>query len=411
MREAEATWVGHLELGGTPALEGLSPSPLNSYERARVLVRVGGEPVGFVNLVVPPEGLDAAAVAVAACAQLRAAIARHASGTGATHAPSDRLAPVADSQPMSVVVCTRNRPDEIDACLESMRLVEYPSAEILVIDNAPSTDATRQACLRAARRDERVRYVREDLPGLSRARNRGLREARSQLVAFTDDDVSVDPGWLHGLARGFAREPEVGCVTGMVPAAQLENRAQHYFDRRVTWSARLEPHRWTMATGRAESPLFPLAAGVFGTGANFAVDATLARALGGFDEALGAGSPACGGEDLDIFVRVLRAGRSLVYQPSAIVWHRHRSDAAALRDQMRDFGTGLGAYLTKQCADRSVRADMLRNAGRGALHLAQHWRHARTSDSTSASLVCAELIGLACGPFALRRGRRRARAR
>jgi hypothetical protein len=69
--------------------------------------------------------------------------------------------------------------------------------------------------------------------------------------------------------------------------------------------------------------------------------------MGGFDTALGVGTRTGGGEDIDMFTRVLLDGYSLVVQPSAIVWHRHRDGLEDLRVQARSYGTGLGAWLTK----------------------------------------------------------------
>ena len=99
-------------------------------------------------------------------------------------------------------------------------------------------------------------------------------------VAFTDDDVLVDPLWLDGIARGFGGDPNVGCVTGLVPSAQLDTVSQRYFDQRVWWSTGIEPHVFDLATRAGESRLFPFDAGRIGTGANFAIERALIRDLG-----------------------------------------------------------------------------------------------------------------------------------
>ena len=101
--------------------------------------------------------------------------------------------------------------------------------------------------------------------------------------------------------------------------------------------------------------MFPFQVGAYGTGACFAVDRALGEQLGWFDEALGAGTPTRGGEDIDLFVRTLLAGRLLVNEPSAIVWHRHRSDLPALQSQARGYGMGLGAWLAKVAMDPALR--------------------------------------------------------
>src|SRR5262249_41654120 len=159
--------------------------------------------------------------------------------------------------------------------------------------------------------------------------------------AFTDDDVRVDSAWIDGLLRGFRQGSGVGCVTGLVSTATLENLSEYYFDSRVTWASTCEPHLYDLDKHRLDNPLYPYSAGVVGAGASFAVRAAVIRELGGFDEALGAGTATDGGEDLDAFVRVLLGGHALAYEPAAIVWHSHRSDLAALRKQMWGYGTGL----------------------------------------------------------------------
>src|SRR5947209_6858962 len=99
----------------------------------------------------------------------------------------------------SVVVCTRDRPDYLDRCLDALALLEYPHFDVLVVDNAPSDGRTREV---AARWD--TRYVQEPVAGLSRARNRGAMESSGEIVAYLDDDAIVDSGWLSGLAVEFS---------------------------------------------------------------------------------------------------------------------------------------------------------------------------------------------------------------
>ena len=103
-----------------------------------------------------------------------------------------RRAETADRPMISVVVCTRNRPQSLLATLRSLTAMSYRPFEVVVVDNAPSSEATREAVLAEYGGDPRVRYVREPRPGLSCARNRGIEEAAADIVAFTDDDVIVD---------------------------------------------------------------------------------------------------------------------------------------------------------------------------------------------------------------------------
>jgi GT2 family glycosyltransferase len=360
--------------------------------------------------MLPLAGQPVAAAEVAAAVRSQLVLPGGAPGSTAV-GEADHRVPAPLVEPITVVVCTRDRPAILGGCLEQLRGLTHGSFEVVVVDNAPANDQTRDCYSRTVGGDPAFRYVREARPGLSAARNRGLAEATTAWVAFTDDDVRVDPWWLDGIAAGIGRDPQAGCVTGLVPPAELDHPAQQYFDRRYSWAARMEPRVYDLTDRRDPSPLYPYSAGLFGTGANFAVDRELLLRLGGFDEALGAGSPARGGEDLDAFLRVLRAGRSLVYEPSAVVWHVHRADDAALRHQLFSYGVGLAAFLTKYVVDVGTAREILVRLPSGLRRTSQMWGADKLGGRAPAQLVAAELLGLAVGPLAYLRGRRGASIR
>jgi glycosyltransferase involved in cell wall biosynthesis len=315
-----------------------------------------------------------------------------------------------DGPLVTVIVCTRNRADGLLRCLQSLQALRYSNLELLMVDNASADDATMTVVLEAARGDNRIRYVREDRPGLSVARNRGLREAAGDVIAFTDDDVRVDPLWVDGILRGFRRRADVGCVTGLVASASLEHSAEQYFDARVWWSSSCEQRLFEPTRRRGDSRLHPYAAGKFGTGANVAFRREAIEAIGGFDESLGAGSPTSGGEDLDAFVRVLRSGRALTYEPAALVWHDHRVDEADLQRQMYAYGKGLSAYLCKFLFSQASGPEVAGRLVVGAVHmgrLARRSQAAADNARVAPGLVSAEFRGLAAGPWAYLRTRAR----
>ena len=414
-------WVGEVELSESLEPSGASRPVDRGDTSARLLVRLHHQLVGFVSIPLAGHELTADDISAAIAGQLAEPLRRHLVADGLA-VDEDRLggvvagshacalaSPVAERGLISVVVCTRERPEILAACLTRLQRLHYPDVEVVIVDNAPTDDATRECFMRLVGADSRFRYVREPAPGLSRARNRGLAEARARHVAFTDDDVRVDPWWLESIAAGFARDPQAGCVTGLVPPAELDDPAQQFFDRRYTWASRLEPRVFDL-TGRGdESALYPYSPGIFGTGANFAVDRELLIGLGGFDEALGAGSPAGGGEDLDAFVRVLRSGRSLVYEPSAIVWHVHRAGDRALGRQLFYYGVGLTAYLTKYALDRRTLGELVARIPAGVRRGRRMWDPAAIGGPAPKALMLAEAAGLVAGPFAYLRGKRRLR--
>ncbi|MFY9487540.1 MAG: glycosyltransferase [Solirubrobacterales bacterium] len=335
-----------------------------AYGSARVLVRLHSIPLGFAVVELTDGSAEPTVVADAIDAQLGDEIAEHlrrdslppapltAAGLTATAEPLAGKSPVptcgaagefADQAPFAtVVICSCNRPDSLARALHSVLALDYPDFEIVVVDNLPREPGTREAV--EALGSPRIAYVAEPLPGLSRARNRGFSVARGDLIAFTDDDVVVDAQWLAALARAFTHDKQVGMVTGLVPTAELRTEAQQFFDQTVTWSAWMDRRVFDRNGGRGDGPFYPYRAGRFGTGANFAISREAARQIGPFDEALGAGSPAGGGEDLDYFLRVIDHGWRIAVEPAAITWHYHRVTADALEKQLYTYGTGAMAY-------------------------------------------------------------------
>jgi GT2 family glycosyltransferase len=326
-----ARWVGPLDGAQVPDTGVIRLLDSAGYRHARLLVRDGVTVRGFIDVPV-----TAGSVSVA---DVHAAIARLPRATHATslNAPLPSI---------TVVVCTRNRPDMVRTALTAILALDYPSFDVVVVDNASTTTATWELLAREFA-DDRVTAVSEPRAGLSRARNTGLLHATGEIVAYTDDDVVVDAQWLRQLAAGYHASPSVDCVTGLVPSGELRTRVQGYFDDRVTWSKSVEPRIFSRAAPPRDLPTFPFCVGRFGTGANVSFRRSALLAIGGFDHALGAGTPTGGGEDLDAFARILLDRRTLVVQPSAIVWHRHRDELRELRTQARAYGTGLGAWLTK----------------------------------------------------------------
>jgi GT2 family glycosyltransferase len=423
---ADPVLVGQVELSKGVGDIAAPARPGPPYAAVRLLVRLHGQPLGFVTLPLVDGRLAASAIAEQVTGQLRSPVNAHlvedglepvasilAAGVGAVRDPRCRRRPAGGrgGPLVTVVVATRDRPQSLARCLRALAALTYAPFEVVVVDNAPSTRETLAVVQQRSGQDARVRYVRELRPGVSCARNRGLGEARGELVAFTDDDVVVDPGWLDGAVRGFDRSPSVACVTGLVPSARLDTAEQRYFDRRVSWALGCAPRRYDRHGDLEASPLYPYTAGQFGTGANFAFRTAVLRNLGGFDEALGPGTPAAAGEDLDLFVRTILAGHAIAYEPAAVVWHHHRDELGQLRRQLFNYGVGLAAFATKYLSDRRTVHDVLVRLPGGLRHLRGIAKRVERPAELSRTVLTAELLGLAWGPIAYGLGRRRHRRR
>jgi GT2 family glycosyltransferase len=259
---------------------------------------------------------------------------------------------------ISVVVCTRDRADRLAGCLRHLERQEYPRFEVVVVDNAPASDAVR---VLVGARPHRVpyRYVVEERGGLSWARNAGAAAAAGEILAFLDDDEEPDSAWLTGLAGGFARGDDIGCVTGMIAPARLETAVQEWFE----WFGGHSKGRGfspaVFSRRDSQSPLFPLPP--FGAGGNMAFRREALSRIGGFDVAMGAGTPARASEDTLAFTLVLLAGYRIAYEPAALVRHDHYAEPEGLRRQLRGYGTGLAAYYTALLRHRpAVLPELLR---------------------------------------------------
>jgi GT2 family glycosyltransferase len=302
--------------------------------------------------------------------------------------------------PATVAVCTRERPEDLKRCLD--RLLRFLDAghEILVVDNAPRTDATRSL----VENHSRVNYVLEPLPGLDRARNRALKEAAHPIVAFCDDDAVPDAGWLDALLKNFF-DPLVLCATGMTLPLELETPAQEWFEAYGGFGKGFERKVVDCTTRN------PLHVGNLGAGTNMAVRKSILQAVGPFDEALDCGTVTRSGGDHDMFARILKRGYRMVYDPEAICWHRHRRSWKELRSTIYGYGVGVYSRLAKE---------LFMERDLGAVGLAWSWFRneqlpqvvrsvLRRQGRKPLDLLMAELGGCFTGPFAYKRARKNLR--
>jgi GT2 family glycosyltransferase len=363
------------------------------YKRALVILRRHGEPVARFDLPVVDGEVDRAAFA--------GALADAVEIDGARWLARDYLGPDPKhpTPDATVAICTRERPADLRRALAAVRALSPAPGEVLVIDNSPRSTATREIVGESG-----ARYVCEPRRGLDYARNRALKEARADLIAFTDDDAVPEPAWLDALLRPFA-DARVWCVTGLTLPLELETPAQEWFERYSSFS---RGFRRRVFDGTRHDPL---AVGAVGAGANMAVRRSILTRLGGFDEALDAGTPTRSGGDHEMFGRILAAGHQIVYEPAAVSWHRHRRTWQELRDTLHGYGVGVFAIMTRRLLrEREPRA--LRHPLRWLYrhHLPLLWNALRRRpESVPPDLICAELAGCLRGPFEYARSVRRAR--
>jgi GT2 family glycosyltransferase len=343
-----------------------------------LVVTAGGRVVELAKLPRPSGGvLDARPIVEARSGRTPAGVRSLAS-----------LTTSAAATPLSIVVCTRERPDDLETCLRRLAGAVLPGDDVVVVDNAPATDRSASV---ASRFD--VRYVVEPARGLNRARNAGLRAARHEIVSFIDDDVCVTPHWRPAIAACFA-DPRVASATGLVLPMELETAAQEEFEIYSAHRRSFEPRVFSPGDLRAS------AADVVGIGANMAFRRPVALAIGGFDVRLDAGTCTRAGGDTDMFARVLEAGAAIAYSPDAQVWHRHRRTAAEVRACVFGYGAGTFGMLTKRVVERGDLGAIVTGARWFAGTFVKAVREkVRQRPSPSWPVVMAEWAGAVCGPF------------
>ncbi|MEA5511027.1 glycosyltransferase [Crocosphaera sp. UHCC 0190] len=235
---------------------------------------------------------------------------------------------------ISLIICTRNRPESLTRCLESLQKLSHFPKEIIIVDNASiSSDKVKQMTELWG-----MRYIHEPRKGLSIARNTGIRQATGEIIAFTDDDVVVHPDWIFRLGQTFS-DPNLMAVTGQVLPAELETESQQIFE------VELGSFGWGYRPKTFDHGFFDynLPWGVpvwrIGAGANMAFRRQILDKVGNFDERLGAGASGCS-EDSEMWYRILAEGGICLYEPTAVVFHYHRREMTDLNQQMYAYMKG-----------------------------------------------------------------------
>jgi GT2 family glycosyltransferase len=205
---------------------------------------------------------------------------------------------------VTVVLAVRDRKKTIAECLESLLALDYPRdlLEILVVDNG-SRDGTRAIVEKFG---DAVSIIDEPRPGPAAARNAGIRAARGEVVALTDSDCTVDPGWLRALVAPLG-DHTVGIVGGLILARRPANRAELFGESIHDHQAAIEetsaPYAITISWASRRDVL--LEAGLF--------DETLKRS-----------------SDHEFAYRITALGYTIVFAPDAVAYHRNERSLGGL---------------------------------------------------------------------------------
>ncbi|MBK5187292.1 MAG: glycosyltransferase family 2 protein [Gemmatimonadaceae bacterium] len=245
---------------------------------------------------------------------------------------------------LSLIVCTRNRSPSLDAFFDAISRMRCDAPwELVMVDNGSTDDTPARLQAFAAAAPTPVTIASEPRAGLGRARNAGVRHARGAIFAFTDDDCYPAEDYPDRVLEAFA-ETSLGFIGGRI---LLYDDRDHPITIRVDTDPIAIPPRSVVPTGLVQ-------------GANMAFRREVLERIGGFDNALGPGTPFCN-DDVDAVARASAAGFAGSYVPEPVVYHHHRrSEPAEIKALWRTYDRGRGAYYAKCMLDLPTRARVAR---------------------------------------------------
>ena len=246
---------------------------------------------------------------------------------------------------ISVVICTRNRSKYLQLCLESLQKQTCRPKEIIVVDNAPTDNNTRLL----VESFPNVTYLLEARPGLDIARNAGAKKASYPIVAYTDDDVFLQPLWTYRVWQAFISK-DTDAITGLVIASSLDTESQQIFEKHWSFNKGYVDRVFDQDFLKSKSPKV----WDIGAGANMAFRKEVLQKINYFDERLDVGAAGCSG-DSEIWYRILLAGFKIKYVPRAVVYHEHRREISALHKQIFNYMRGHAAsVLIQHCQNKKA---------------------------------------------------------
>jgi glycosyltransferase involved in cell wall biosynthesis len=264
-----------------------------------------------------------------------------------------RGSPQHKATPISVVICTRNRPHQIETCIQSLLESSDKNFELIVVDNNPDNDLTNKVVSKYAG----VRYILEPRKGLDIARNTGAQNASYSIVAYTDDDVVIDKDWVRNIKCCF-RNPKTMAVTGLVMPVALNEWSQYVFERHWGFNKGYKPTTFDRNFFNKHRsvgvPVWDI-----GAGANMAFRKEVFDLVGLFDERLDVGAAGCSG-DSEFWYRILAEGWHCEYHPQLVAYHQHRESTEALYSQIFNYMRGQVASVMVQYENYGHSGDLKR---------------------------------------------------
>jgi len=265
--------------------------------------------------------------------------------------------PKANLPAISLLICSRNRPQLLWETIQSILAGCAIPSEIIIIDQSDGPNPV--LSIFHPEKDCMFRYIWSERKGVSLGRNMAIANASHPLLVLTDDDMLMTPIWFDAIVRALVRAGERSIITGQVLAAANEN------EEGFAPSIKAEKHS-NIYQGRVGKDILY-------TG-NMAIHRSTLQHIGMFDERLGPGTPYPAAEDNDLGFRLLEANYRIIYEPDALLYHRAWRSKQETLQLSWNYGRGQGAFYAKYFSLRDIHMmrRMLKDVLKYFLHLPAH---------------------------------------
>jgi len=231
---------------------------------------------------------------------------------------------------ISVIICTKDRPEALNECLDSLLDNTLLPFEILIIDQSETLDSKEKA-KNLTERAPFITYIQNPQKGVSSSKNLGIKHSHGTVIAFTDDDCIVSTNWIKNAVEEFSIDPRICCIVGRVlhqktmderQVLKVEEGGNLFQDKTNPW--RIGP-----------------------SGGNLFIKKSIFDKIGLFDTMFGPGEIFKSAEDADILYRICKAKIAIKFSPSLVIAHNRPRSGNAHYERIFHYGIGISAFMLK----------------------------------------------------------------
>lgn len=262
---------------------------------------------------------------------------------------------------VSVIIPTHDRYDDLNRCLSHIHssIQSFPYFELIVVDSSKDMDRIKDLV-----ESFNGKYIHEPRKGVSIARNTGIENAKGDILVFADDDFIVDKSWITNLIENY-KDENIVCCTGRMLSYRNDD-VSNIYEKSMSFDRGNKKREFT----KNDINIFNLFKTITKIGNKRLLDKTpvpwaigfgfysfrkeIFADIGKFDIGLGRGTPSIGGEDPDIFYRIIKSGKTIVYEPKAVIYHNHREIYNDILKDAYNAGVSIKALTTKYAKKKDM---------------------------------------------------------